>query len=104
MEADPARVTIATERLAAEMAEATASIELVAQGTASRVTLTGLRFGRQVEERLRADAARAGVALTLAGWPDDTVTDLEVSSAPESAPAGRPGEPRIYARKAPTHG
>jgi hypothetical protein len=73
------RPDLATERLAGELADVKASIELVSTGVASRITLTGLRFGQQVAERMSAAAARRGVDLEASFWPEETVCDIRVS-------------------------
>jgi hypothetical protein len=77
----------AAERLIGEVADVEASIALVSSGVASRVTLTGLRFGQQVAERLGAVAARQGVDLEASFWPDDTACDIRVSLAAPVADA-----------------
>ena len=51
---------------------------LVASGGASRVTLTGLRFGDELTARFRPDAEAAGVLLEPIFWPDDAGCDLIV--------------------------
>jgi hypothetical protein len=76
---------LAAQKLMGEVADVEASIALVATGVASRVTLTGLRFGQQVAERLSASAARQGVHLEASFWPDDTVCDIQVSRAGDHA-------------------
>ena len=75
---------LATERLTGELADVQASISLVASGVASHITLTGLRFGRQVADRLGAAAASQGVELQTSFWPEDDVCDVEVGRAAES--------------------
>jgi hypothetical protein len=72
---------LATERLAAEVADIEASVAMVASGAASHITLTGLRFGQQVAERLSASAARHGVHLEASFWPEDSVCDVHISRA-----------------------
>jgi hypothetical protein len=80
-----------TERLAGEIADVRASIHLVSGGVASRVTLTALRFGPQVSERLRGLAAREGVVLEEAFWPDE-YGDLTVVRRPDGDRDGRPDQ------------
>jgi len=70
---------LAAERLANEVADVEASIALVASGVANHITLTGLRFGQQVVERLAAGAAAGGVQLEASFWPEDTVCDVHVA-------------------------
>ena len=68
----------AQERLAGEFADVQASIELVASGMASRITLTGLRFGRMLAEQLGAAAESAGVELETSIWPEEDSSDISV--------------------------
>jgi maleate cis-trans isomerase len=77
----------ATDRLAAELADVRASIELVSSGVASGVTLTGLRFSRQIAERLAETAGRAGVDLLTQPWADDSGGDVRVQVRAGEAPA-----------------
>ncbi len=63
---------LVAETLAAEMADVQASIELVATGVASGVTLSGLHFGRKIAELLTTAAAEAGVDLESDFWADDS--------------------------------
>ncbi len=72
---------LAAERLAAELADVHAAIVLVESGTATRVTFTGLRFGRAVAQRLSGPAAEAGVAIETSWWPEDDACDVRVSRA-----------------------
>ena len=65
-------------RLRAEYADVRAAIAVVAQGSSSRVTLSGLRFGEQLLARLAPEARMAGVALVPSWWPDDAGCDLTV--------------------------
>jgi hypothetical protein len=67
------------QRLASELHDVEAAIALVRSGAATRVSLTGLRFGEAVIERLRDEADRAGVALDPLYWPEDAGCDLTVS-------------------------
>jgi hypothetical protein len=76
---------LATEKLAGELADVEASITLVAMGVATRVTLTGMRFGHEVADHLRALAAGEGVVLEASFWPEDTVCDISVVRSPESS-------------------
>jgi hypothetical protein len=65
-------------RLTSEVAEVEGAIELVASGSASRITLTGLRFGEQVARRFRAEAQSKGIRLEPLPWPEDAGCDLIV--------------------------
>ena len=76
---------ILTEHLAGEIADVTASIELVRTGVADRITLTGMRFGQELTERLRPSAASRGVSLEASFWPDDSLADVLVSRADAAA-------------------
>jgi hypothetical protein len=84
MERDPARVTATPDpeetrrRLSSEVAEIEAAIALVASGAASRITLTGLRFGEQLARRFRAEAVAKGIRLEPLPWPEDAGCDLIV--------------------------
>jgi len=79
----------AADRLASELADVQASIALVAGGIATHITLTGLRFGRQVADHLRPLAASDGVALEVSAWPDDDLADIEVATAEWASSAER---------------
>ena len=68
----------AAERLASEVADVRASIALVHAGVATSITLTGLRFGRQLAQSLRNSAASQGVTLEASFWPEDDSGDLRV--------------------------
>jgi len=70
--------SLAIDRLASEAADVTASIELVSSGVADRVTLTGMRFGRQLVLRHAARAARRGVSVEASFWTDDEACDVQV--------------------------
>ena len=65
-------------RLTSEVGEVESAITLVASGLASRITLTGLRFGEAVGDRFRAEAHSKGVQLEALPWPDDAGCDLIV--------------------------
>lgn len=78
---------LATERLSSEVSDVEASIALVSDGVATRVTLTGLRFGRQVAERLAYSAAQRGVYLEASFWPEDDLCDVHVSRTASDATA-----------------
>ena len=69
----------AAEKLAGELADVEASIELVAMGVATRVTLTGMRFGHQVADHLQQLATREGIVLEASFWPEDSVCDISVA-------------------------
>jgi len=66
------------DRLGAELGDVRAAIALVAQGSASRVAVSGLTFGEQVLARLAPEARSAGVDLIPSWWPDDAGCDLTV--------------------------
>jgi hypothetical protein len=70
---------LAIDRLASEAADVAASIELVSSGVADRVTLTGMRFGRQLVLRHAARAARRGVSVETSSWTDDEACDVQVA-------------------------
>jgi hypothetical protein len=65
-------------RLISEVAEVEGAIELVSSGSASRITLTGLKFGEQVARRFRAEAQSKGIRLEPLPWPEDAGCDLIV--------------------------
>jgi hypothetical protein len=65
-------------RLASEIVEVESAIALVASGSASTVTLSGLRFGEQVTQRFLAEASLRGVVLDPIFWPEDEGCDLIV--------------------------
>ena len=65
-------------RLTSEVAEVESAIELVASGSASRITLSGLKFGEQVARRFHAVAAARGIRLEPLPWPEDAGCDLIV--------------------------
>jgi hypothetical protein len=71
----------ARERLVGELADVEASIALVADGAVSSVTLTSLRFGRQLAEQFGPQAERLGVHLDATFWPEDAICDLRVHRA-----------------------
>jgi hypothetical protein len=70
--------SMAEERLATELADVRASIELVSAGVATQVTLTGLRFGRQLAGRLEDQATSLGVELEVSLCLEDTMCDVHV--------------------------
>lgn len=84
MERDPGPVTATPNpeetrrRLTSEVAEVEGAIELVASGSASRITLSGLKFGEQLARRFQADAQSKGVHLDPLLFPDDAGCDLIV--------------------------
>jgi hypothetical protein len=83
MERDPIPPTIqdpeeTRRRLASEVVEVEGAIALVASGTASRMTLSGLRFGEELARRFRAEAAAKGISLEPIPWPEDAGCDLIV--------------------------
>jgi hypothetical protein len=65
-------------RLTSEVSEVESVIELVSSGSASRVTLTGLKFGEQLARRFREEAYSKGVQLEPLPWPEDAGCDLIV--------------------------
>ena len=69
-------------QLAGELADVEAAIALVAGGTVSAVTLTRMRFGRQLADHLEPEARRVGVHLDTTFWPEDSACDIHVR--PES--------------------
>jgi hypothetical protein len=87
MELDRARTSATPDpeetrrRLTSEVVEVESAIALVASGSASRITLTGLRFGEAVADRFRAEAHSKGVQLEALPWPDDAGCDLIVRLA-----------------------
>jgi hypothetical protein len=89
MERDPAHVTATPDpeetrrRLTSEVAEVESAIALVASGAASRITLSGLKFGEEVAKRFRADAQSKGVRLDPLPFPDDAGCDLIVRRTDE---------------------
>ena len=64
--------------MTSEVAEVESAIALVASGQASRVTLTGLKFGEQLARRFRAEARSRGLRLEPLPWPEDAGCDLTV--------------------------
>ena len=65
-------------RLASEVAEVEGAMALVISGSASRVTLGGLKFGEQLAHRFLAEATSKGIALDPIPWPEDAGCDLIV--------------------------
>jgi hypothetical protein len=70
-------------RLASELVEVESAVSLVASGSASRVTISGLAFGEELAERLRDEAALRDVALEPIIWPEDSGCDLMVRRSHE---------------------
>lgn len=66
------------ERLEREVRDVEAAIELVRSGTASRVTLAGLRFAEAVVPRLAEAVKGEGIALDPIWWPEDSGCDITV--------------------------
>ncbi|HEY1168018.1 MAG TPA: hypothetical protein VGE81_03405 [Candidatus Limnocylindrales bacterium] len=89
MEREPVRPTAGGDpeetrrRLASEVTEVESAIALVASGAASRVTLSGLRFGEQLARRFGAEARARGVRLEPILWPEDVGCDLIVRKIDE---------------------
>lgn len=65
-------------RLTSEVAEVEGAMELVASGAASRITLSGLKFGDELARRFRMDAQSRGLRLEPILWPEDAGCDLIV--------------------------
>jgi hypothetical protein len=84
MERDKAQAAAASDpeetrrRLSSEVAEVEGAMAMVASGAASRITLSGLRFGEQIAQRFRADAGSRGVRLEPIPFPEDAGCDLIV--------------------------
>jgi len=70
-------------RLASEITEVESAMALVVSGSASRVTLSGLRFGEQLARRFEADARASGLRLDPILWPEDAGCDLIVRKIDE---------------------
>jgi hypothetical protein len=87
MEAQEADLDLAAAKLAGELADVEASIALVSTGVATRVTLTGMRFGRQVRDRLQPAATRQGVTLEASFWPEDDLCDISIAKIVTGAEA-----------------
>ena len=51
---------------------------LVASGSASRITLSGLKFGEQLARRFRNEAHSKGLEFDPIPWPEDAGCDLIV--------------------------
>jgi hypothetical protein len=89
MERDPSHPTTNPDpdetrrRLTSEVAEVEGAIALVASGSASRITLSGLKFGEQVARRFRAEAGSKGILLEPLPWPEDAGCDLIVRAIDE---------------------
>lgn len=65
-------------RLTSEVTEVEGAMELVASGAASRITLSGLKFGEELARRFRQDAHSRGLRLEPIPWPEDAGCDLIV--------------------------
>ncbi|MGD0019739.1 MAG: hypothetical protein ABSD62_10835 [Candidatus Limnocylindrales bacterium] len=89
MERDAARLDATPDpeetrrRLTSEVAEVESAIALVASGAASRITLSGLRFGEQIARQFQANAESKGLRLEPLPWPDDAGCDLVVRKIDE---------------------
>ena len=70
-------------RLTSEVAEVEGAMAIVASGAASRVTLTGLKFGEQLARRFRVEAQSKGLHLEPIIWPEDSGCDLIVRRTDE---------------------
>ena len=73
--ADPAETK---RRLTSEISEVEGAIAMVASGSASRVTLTGMKFGEQLARRFLEEAQARGLRLEPIIWPEDAGCDLVV--------------------------
>ena len=73
--ADPAETK---RRLTSEISELEGAIAMVASGSASRITLTGLKFGEELSRRFQAEAHSKGLHLEPIIWPEDAGCDLIV--------------------------
>ena len=84
MERDDARLTATPDpeetrrRLTSEVTDVETAIAVVASGAATRITLSGLRFGEQIAQQFQADAQSKGLRLEPLPWPDDAGCDLVV--------------------------
>ena len=76
--ADTPRGWTTAERLEREVRDVEAAIELVRSGTASRVTLAGLRFAEAVLPPLAEAVKGEGIALDPIYWPEDSGCDVTV--------------------------
>jgi hypothetical protein len=76
MDRQPADET--RRRLTSEVVELEGAIQMVASGPASRVTLTGLKFGEQLAHRFQAEARSRGLLIEPIPWPEDAGCDLIV--------------------------
>lgn len=65
-------------RLSSEVTEIEGAIAMVRAGAASRITLTGLKFGEELARRFHADAEAKGIRLEPIPWPEDAGCDLIV--------------------------
>ena len=65
-------------RLTSEISEVEGAIAMVASGSASRVTLTGMKFGEQLARRFLEEARSKGLLLEPIIWPEDAGCDLIV--------------------------
>jgi hypothetical protein len=65
-------------RLTSEIAEVEGAIAMVSSGAASRITLSGLKFGEQLARRFRVEAQSRGLRLEPIIWPEDAGCDLIV--------------------------
>lgn len=63
-------------RLTSEVTELESAITLVASGQATRVTVSGLRFGEALADRFREEATAKGIHIQPLPWPDDAGCDL----------------------------
>ncbi len=73
--ADPAETK---RRLTSEISELEGAMAMVASGSASRITLTGLKFGEALSHRFQAEAQSKGLRLEPIIWPEDVGCDLIV--------------------------
>jgi hypothetical protein len=69
--------------LTSEVSEVESAIQLVASGQATRVTVTGLRFGEALAARFDAEARTRGIQIEPLPWADDAGCDLLVRHVDE---------------------
>ena len=81
---DGFEATETRRRLAQELGDVRAAIALVAGGRATRVSLSGLRFGQELLAACGDEAARRGVVLEPSWWPEDAGCDIRVVRRPEN--------------------
>jgi hypothetical protein len=65
-------------RLSSEVAEIEGAIAMVYTGAATRIILTGLRFGEELARRFRDEAESKRIRLEPLLWPEDSGCDITV--------------------------